>query len=154
MPPKKNPHPGNDYYVDTFTGTIQRGYMAAQIRFFGNPIAGPFNWAEAVKVANASILNKDVIQPAKNVTNTLVPGVKDIGSFFHALGEKSTWIRVGEVLAGAVVLYAGLKSLTSGTPVGEAAKQTTGAAKKATNVIPQARAARAVRQAKTARRVR
>ena len=52
----------------------------------------------------------------------IVPGVKDIGDLAHRLTEPQTWIRVGEVIAGAVILFVGLKAVTSGTPVGEATK--------------------------------
>lgn len=51
----------------------------------------------------------------EGLTNPLEPGLKALGGvseFFSALLNVQTWIRVGEVLAGAVLVYLGLKGLT------------------------------------------
>jgi len=50
-----------------------------------------------------------------------IPGVTDIGDFFHRLTEGSTWVRVGEVIFGGIILWSGIKALTSQTAVGNAA---------------------------------
>jgi hypothetical protein len=56
-----------------------------------------------------------------NISNPLEP-LQDIGNFFHSLTESSTWVRVGEVAFGAILLWVGFKALTSQTPVGNAAQ--------------------------------
>lgn len=49
-----------------------------------------------------------------NLSNPLAP-LADIGDFFHRLTEASTWLRVGEVVAGLLLVYIGLKaSVTPG----------------------------------------
>ena len=144
MPPKSPDaqHPGHDYYVDTLNGSIQRGYMAATIRFIGHPMAGPFDWARAVQVANQSSLNKDVIKPAK----ALGGGIADVGDFFHRLTEPQTWTRVAEVGVGGILLFAGIKALTHGAGSDVAVKSATKpvrstSAKVAKVVVPEARLA-------------
>lgn len=52
-------------------------------------------------------------------------GLADIGDLAHRLTEAATWERVGEVLLGGILLYAGVKALASGTAVGNAAKSAT-----------------------------
>lgn len=144
-----NPHPGHDYYVDTLNGSIQRGYMAATIHFLGHPMAGPFDWAHAVQIANQSTLNK-AIQPAKAAAGSIA----DVGDFFHRLTEKSTWTRVGEVGVGGLLLYAGIRALTHGTSTNVAGKAAAKPVRKVTKtaakvVVPEARLAARV----TAKRV-
>lgn len=157
MPADTNPHPGNDYYVDTLNGSIQRGYMAAQFRFVGHPIAGPFNWAQAVKVANASNLNKDVIKPAKDTAKAVTGGIVDVGDFFHRLTEPQTWTRVGEVIFGGILVYAGVRALSHGSAVtGSGARSSATrpvkkvARKTARVVVPEARLASRVAAKKVA----
>lgn len=41
----------------------------------------------------------------------------DIGNFFHALVQPHTWARVGEVVLGGILIYAGVKALSSGSTV-------------------------------------
>lgn len=59
-----------------------------------------------------------------------VPGLTDIGDFFHRLTEGSTWVRVGEFLFAGILLYVGIKAVTSQTPVGNAAKVASNTVKK------------------------
>lgn len=60
-------------------------------------------------------------QGPPNVVPALTP-LGSIGDFFHRLTEKETWIRVGEVALGGILIYAGVRALSSGTAVGQAAK--------------------------------
>jgi hypothetical protein len=41
----------------------------------------------------------------------------DVGQFFHALTEGKTWTRVAEVAVGGILVYAGVRALTSGSTV-------------------------------------
>lgn len=58
-------------------------------------------------------------------------GINAIGDFFQRLTQSATWVRVAEVVVGGLVLYVGLKGLTSGTPVGNAVKSAKSGAGKA-----------------------
>ena len=40
-----------------------------------------------------------------------IPGLTDIGDFFHRLTEGSTWVRVGETVVGVIILYAGIRAV-------------------------------------------
>jgi hypothetical protein len=56
----------------------------------------------------------------KNAAQNAVPGaagVADVGDFFHRLTEKETWTRVGEVILGGILVYAGVRALTHGSTV-------------------------------------
>jgi hypothetical protein len=72
-------------------------------------------------------------------------GVADIGDFFHRLTEGSTWTRVGEVILGGILIYAGVRALSSGgssvasKPITRPAKKITKAAVKV--AVPEARLA-------------
>jgi hypothetical protein len=47
-----------------------------------------------------------------------------VGDFFHRLSEKQTWIRVGEVVGGGILLFIGVRALASGSPtVGSGARK-------------------------------
>lgn len=52
-----------------------------------------------------------------NPDPTGLGGLADVGDFFHRLTEKSTWVRVGEVALGGILLYAGVRALSSGSTV-------------------------------------
>ena len=76
---------------------------------------------------NANILNPSTALKAGiqgDLSN--LPGlgsIGDIGDFFHRLTEKTTWERVGEFAIGGLLLYIGLKAITSGSGQ-ETAKRT------------------------------
>jgi hypothetical protein len=96
---------------------------------------------------NANILNP--VNDAKGAAQAAagaIPGVKDIGDFFRRLTEGSTWVRVGEVAAGMLLLYIGLKAAVTpgGVPVASrGVKQTAGSIIRKTpaRVTPVGRAA-------------
>lgn len=54
---------------------------------------------------------------AKAAANAVTGGLPAIGDFFHRLSQKATWERVGEIALGALLLYVGLKAIT--TPSGQ-----------------------------------
>lgn len=39
----------------------------------------------------------------------------DVGNFFHALTQSSTWVRVGEVALGGILIYVGARALSQGS---------------------------------------
>ena len=81
--------------------------------------------------ANAS----NPVNAATTGLENAIPGVTDIGDFFHRLTEKQTWLRVGEVIFGGIILWAGVKALTSQTAVGAAASGAKNVAKKPAKAV-------------------
>lgn len=59
-------------------------------------------------------------------------GVAAIGDFFSRLTQKNTWVRVGEVVIGLVLLGIGVNALFKGAPL----KAVTGAAGTVGKVVP------------------
>lgn len=52
-------------------------------------------------------------------------GIQNVGDFFHRLTEQSTWIRVGEVIGGGILLFIGVRALAHGSStVGAGARKT------------------------------
>lgn len=88
-------HPVNEAQALALTAE-GLGETAAQP---GNPL----NLAAAAPAAKASI--------ADPVTNA-VPGLSQIGTFFDSLGQANTWIRVGEVILGIILLGVGIAHIT------------------------------------------
>lgn len=82
----------------------------------GGPNANILNPATAVKAGVQGDVNS-------LLSGLHIGGLSDIGDFFHRLTEKETWTRVAEVGIGVILLYVGLKAVT--TPSGQqVAKQT------------------------------
>jgi hypothetical protein len=69
---------------------------------------------------------QDVGTEAENSVPQL-PGLPQIGSFFSALTQGATWIRVAEVLIGGILLLIGLNK-AFGNPAGKAASAARGVA--------------------------
>jgi hypothetical protein len=63
-------------------------------------------------------------------------GVGAIGDFFNRLTQGNTWLRVGEVVVGLLILYIGLNAVARGTPVGNASQSATRTAKKVVEGMP------------------
>lgn len=149
MPPVA--HPGNDYFVNIVSHTIQRiSNPLLQQAALAAGYIGPYDYQTARGVA-AGLAHESGTTPsgtnplttgqqaAKGATSAL-GGVAAIGDFFNRLTEKNTWLRVGEVVAGLLLLYIGLKAVTTGTPVGEAAKSVTKPVKAVASATPTGRA--------------
>ncbi len=81
--------------------------------------------------SNASKLSQAGVTTAPDVPNPLT-GVAAIGDFFSRLTQASTWVRVGEVAVGLILLGIGLNSLLKGKPM----QVVTGAAGLASKVVP------------------
>lgn len=136
-----NPHPGNDYFVQPTTGTIQRqSNPLAQIALEAAGFQGPMTWDQAQTVlalgkqvsqqngpatptstgGTISQTGADIKSTAQAAANPLA-GLASIGDFFGRLTQASTWIRVAEVLLGSALIIVSLAKLAAGTPVGRAA---------------------------------
>jgi len=90
--------------------------------------------------------------PAKalGISNPLA-GVAAIGDFFNRLTQPNTWLRVGEFVAGGLLIYLGLSAAMRGTEAQTAAQGITKPAKKAaktgTSLIPGVKEAKIARSA-------
>jgi hypothetical protein len=88
-------------------------------------------WLTSMAGKKAQALNHVIPSPAS--LGSTLSGVNAIGDFFQRLTQKATWVRVGEVIAGGVILFIGVHALASGTPVSSAAKAVSKPVKKATH---------------------
>jgi hypothetical protein len=61
-------------------------------------------------------------------------GVNAIGDFFNRLTQPNTWVRVGEVVAGVLLLYLGLSATMRGTEAGKQINKAKSVAKTAAGV--------------------
>lgn len=147
MPPVAT-HPGSDYFVNLLTGTIQRQsnpLLQAAMRAGG--FSGPFNWAFASQLSNDKKQRQDILGATPGPASTIAPGagaaaqpaaeagtvlqgLPQIGAFFSALTQGNTWLRVGEVVAGLLLLYVGLNALAQNTAAGNAVHSATQTARK------------------------
>jgi threonine/homoserine/homoserine lactone efflux protein len=135
--PAVQQHPGNDYYVNPVTHSIQR-QSNRLLAYAAGFILGPYDWGNA----QAAVVGAKVgAQQAPSGTNALgtvqgaasavnLGGLAAIGDFFNRLTQGNTWLRVGEVAAGLLILYIGLKATTAQTPIGNAAKSAAAPVKK------------------------
>jgi hypothetical protein len=67
------------------------------------------------------------------ISNPLA-GVNAIGDFFNRLTQPNTWVRVGEVVAGVLLLYLGLSATMRGTEAGKQINKAKSVAKTAAGV--------------------
>lgn len=129
--------PSGWFYNDV-TGVVRHDsygayYADLLARALGTGWHGPYK-TEAQADAHAGVTGaKDInsdnpLSAANNALNNAasqaVPGIADVGDFAHRLTESSTWIRVGEVLLGGILVYAGVRALSHGSStVGVGARQ-------------------------------
>lgn len=85
-------------------------------------------------LSGTSTLPASAGQAVSNAAN--IGGIQAVGDFFNRLTQANTWIRVGEVVAGLIVLYVALNALMRNTAAGDAVQSATSKAKKAVEVIP------------------
>lgn len=80
-------------------------------------------------------------------------GLSAIGDFFNRLTQGNTWLRVGEVLGGLLLVYMGLRAAFSGTEAEKAVNTVTKPVKKgvstAASIAPPVRALKVERRART-----
>ena len=84
----------------------------------GQVVAGPF----ATKAqAQAWITKTETDLPGAHLAGLGAPnplsGLSSIGDFFSRLGEANTWIRVGEVVIGVILIAVGVAETTNAVPI-------------------------------------
>jgi hypothetical protein len=109
-----NPLTGGGTHIGAIVHVVESATTPA------GAVAGPYA-AESTAQSVADTYNGQVQSnlPAAQLVQSganAIPGVSDIGDLAHRLTESSTWVRVGEVAVGAIILWAGIRAMTSGTP--------------------------------------
>lgn len=136
-----NQHPGNDYFVQPTTGTIQRqSNPLAQIALEAAGFQGPMTWdqAQTVLVLGKRVSQqngpatptstggtisqtggavKSTAQAAANAVSNPLAGLASIGDFFARLTQASTWLRLGEGILGIILIAVGVARMTHAVPV-------------------------------------
>jgi len=85
---------------------------------------------------------------AKAAISAPLTGINAIGDFFSRLTEASTWVRVGEFVAGGLLLYISGNALLRDTAAGNAVQSAKRTATKAIGATPPAQVARVRRATK------
>jgi hypothetical protein len=141
-------HTGNDYYVNTVTHSIQQQSNPLVGRaLLAAGYIGPYSWGEAKGIV-AGLAKEGVggsaglgAGSASGAGTSLggaaqnLGGIAAIGDFFNRLTQAHTWIRVGEVIAGVLLAYIGLRAAFSGTAAGNVVKQNVDTAKRAAKTV-------------------
>lgn len=101
-------------------------------------VAGPYgNQLQAQAKANALNASANSANPLNtNPVSGALTGVNAIGDLAQRLTQSSTWIRVGEVLGGALLLYLGAQAAMRGTATGDAVKRTVSTGKRVAELVP------------------
>jgi len=133
-------HPGNDYYVNSFTHTIQRqSNPIAAAALTASGWVGPYTWAEAKTAAAHTGPTLPLVPGGGGQTfgpgGPNLGGIAAVGDFFNRLTQANTWIRVGEVLAGLLLLYIGVNALMRGTAAESAVNTAKQGAKRTAEVV-------------------
>lgn len=112
-------HPGNNYYVNGVTGTIQRASGVTRIIVGpASGFSGPYNWCQAKAFAeNRSFSGFGHGSAEANIGNIAV------GDLFHGLDLPHILLRVGEIALGIVLIAVGVAKLTGASNyIGDAFK--------------------------------
>ena len=101
----------------TTAWTVVHATSASQVLFLENSGLTYYpTRAAAQQQASAQNRNVDPSGQGSNIPNPL-SGLAAIGAFFNKLGEKNTWVRVGEFACGAILVAIGLNSMLKGKPL-------------------------------------
>jgi hypothetical protein len=89
-------------------------------------LQGPFaTKAEAEKAADAWLPGGTTGSGVAHDIGAAVTPLAAIGDFFHRLTEQQTWVRVGEVVAGGIVLFIAVKALVHQSGAAKATRPVT-----------------------------
>jgi|ERR1700729_2582121 len=121
--------PGGGKGTQAIYVVAQKPFQPGQIE-----VGGPY----PTKMLAEASLKKKTSQASHFNIPPIIPkltGIDAIGDFFSRLTSGATWIRVGEVVAGGIILFIGIHALTVNTAASSAAKSVTKPAKKATKTV-------------------
>jgi hypothetical protein len=127
-PPTAAQKAAKDWYVSPGGNVWQAtGTEATLLKLAG--WQGPMTYNQALVIeGTVPAPLKDVNQAVTSVgadALSTTSALGEVGDFFHRITEGQTWVRVGEVALGGILLYAGIRALASGSPaVGSGARKT------------------------------
>lgn len=151
MPTPTPTHPPGCYYANPYVIAVQRqcnpllATALAGLGYYGqNGLpANPSNafpqfqqaleWA---KSAHGGVTPGGVPGPHNPSVGNPLTGVAAIGDLANRLTQAHTWVRVGEFIAGAIILYVGLSALLRNTAAGNAVQSTTRNVKRVATHVP------------------
>lgn len=98
-------------------GTAAQAAKDASLAVNGKAF-GPYSSKAAAQAAvKAGKVTGDQPTGGALISGAAIPGLTDIANFFDKLGEANTWVRVGEVVLGLVLIAAGIAKITHAVPV-------------------------------------
>ena len=101
-------HPGNDYFVQGLTGSIQRSSGATRLLIGpATGWSGPYNWCQAKAFAE----NRSASGFAHGSAEKNIAGIA-AGDLFHGLNVGGLVLRIGEIILGVVLIGVGVAKLT------------------------------------------
>jgi len=112
-----------------YSNRLTAAAAAAAYNANPQPSAGP---AQAPSILTGP---SGQIPGAPTIKNPL-GGIAAIGDFFNRLTQPNTWIRVGEVLAGLMLIWVGFNAITKDTAVGRGIQSAKSNVKKVAAVVP------------------
>lgn len=127
--------PGGPWFVFGATGTIQRQSNPLAAAGLANSGWTGFPTQALAKAFASHGVSGTAKHAATSIPNPL-GGINAVGDFFNRLTQANTWVRVGEVAAGILLVYLGLNATMKGTAAGNAVQSATGVAKKVAEVVP------------------
>src|SRR5271170_2027071 len=83
--------------------------------------------AQAPKQQSPNPVN-DAVNAVENSTGGPLAGLQQIGTFFGSLGEANTWVRVGQVVLGLILVAVWVARITHAVPIATQVAKVAGAA--------------------------
>lgn len=88
------------------------------------PIPGLPSWLNpSPDVVDKGLKKTPVVGPVASAVDSTETGINAVGDFFKILVEPDLWVRVGEVLAGIILLTVGLHSMLNGNTAYDTTRQ-------------------------------
>ena len=107
---------GSAYTYEVFQGTQAQAQAKASLAVNGK-VLGPYPSQAAAVAAEKTQPTNPNATPVINLPSVPgIAGVQQIGTFFGSLGQANTWIRVGEVILGLILIAVGVARLTHAVP--------------------------------------
>jgi hypothetical protein len=112
-----------EQFFQQFSGDVGLGAGWHQLPILASDtLAQAQAYVKTTYPTGATPTTSDVTAEGQAVTqeagaSQLLPGLQQVGSFFSALSQGNTWVRVAEGLLGIILIAVGLARLTHAVPV-------------------------------------
>lgn len=115
--------PGGPWFVFPLTGTIQR--QSNPVLAYGLVMAGAIGFAS--KTDAETVAHKYSIPADASAAGAAAAGaISGVDSFLAKLSDSNTWLRVVEIMLGAILVAIGLAKLTHAIPAATKTAATVG----------------------------